>query len=174
MKTNSSHSSAKALMDTLRFTGLSGEQALLATLASQNPATSPSIRLHAKSLLLLNEGATVAEVSRQLSLSRRSISTLIWRFENCGFCTAVLGSHASQASRVWLSLSPASPPKVQFQRSGRSRKRTVDTATASATCTSRVIAAPLSSSKQACCCQTDVHQADPNHQGGHERSTPHA
>lgn len=168
------HRASASLLDTLHFTGLSGEQALLATIVSENPTTDPKVRQRAKSLLLLDGGATAAEVRRNLSISPRSLAELIQRFSSGGLCDALLGSHASQASRVWLTLSPASPPQVRFQPANRLRKRVVDTATPSATSTARVIAAPLSPPRQACCCKTDVPQADPHHQGGPQQATPHA
>jgi hypothetical protein len=158
----------------VKFSGLSVEQALLATLAAQNPAAAPSVRMNAKSLLLLNEGATVAEVAQTLSVSRRLITSLISRFKSGGFCHAVLGGHPSQARRIWLLLNPASPPQVIFQRTGRSRKRAIDTATPSVTYGTQVIAAPLSPPRQACSRETNVKQADPHHQGGPLQATPHA
>jgi hypothetical protein len=174
MKRSLPFSPLMALIDTLRFTGLSAEQELLATLAAQNPNAAPSVRLNAKSLLLLNEGATVAEVAQRLSVSHRLITSLITRFKIGGFCHAVLGTNSSQAGRIWLSLSPASPPQLMLLRGSRWRKCVIDTATPSATSNITVIADPLSPTRQACCLKTDVHQADPLHRGGQERTTLHA
>ncbi|WP_170266668.1 helix-turn-helix domain-containing protein [Brevifollis gellanilyticus] len=103
-----------ALLETLRFTGLSGEQALLATLVSQNPSTHARTRTRARALLLLNEGATVVEAAYKALLSRRGVVDLIRRFSEGGLCHALLGPHATQEQKVWLNLSPSSPERVQL------------------------------------------------------------
>lgn len=114
---------AASLLETLNFTGLSGEQALLATIVSENPATDARVRKRAKSLLLLDEGATVSEVRRSTAISRRSLTELVHRFRTGGLCAALLGLHASAASRAWLTLSPSSAFRVQFQPASSAKKR---------------------------------------------------
>ena len=61
---------AVSLLETLHFTGLSGEQALLATIVSENPFTDPQVCQRAKSLLLLDGGATASEVRRRAAISQ--------------------------------------------------------------------------------------------------------
>jgi len=165
---------AVSLLETLQFTGLSGEQALLATIVSENPFTDPHVCQRAKSLLLLDGGATASEVRRRAAISRRSLVDLIHRFRVGGLCAALLGLHASQARRAWLTLSPSTPPRVQIQRAGRTAKRVIDKATPSFTSTPRDIAVALSQTRQACCCKKDICQADPHHQGGLLQTVPHA
>ncbi len=165
---------ASSLLETLNFTGLSGEQALLATIVSENPFTDPHVSQRARSLLLLDGGATASEVTHSVAISRRSLVDLIQRFRTGGLCAALLGLHASQARRAWLTLSPATPPRVQIQPAGRTAKRVIDKAAPAATSTDKVIAASLSPPRQACCCKTDVHQADPHHSGGPARPPSHA
>ncbi|MBK8091092.1 MAG: helix-turn-helix domain-containing protein [Verrucomicrobiaceae bacterium] len=161
-------------METLYFTGLSYEQTLLATIVSENSKIDPKVRQRAKSLLLLDDGATADEVCRSLSISPRRLAELIHRFRTGGLCEALLGWQVSQASRVWLTLTPSSPPQVQLQPISRIKKRVIDTPSPAATSKATVIAAPLSSTRQACCGKTDVHQADPHHQGGPPHVTSHA
>ncbi len=168
------HRAAASLLETLNFTGLSGEQALLATIVSENPFTDPYVSQRAKSLLLLDRGATASEVRHSVAISRRSLVDLIHRFRTGGLCAALLGLHASQARRAWLTLSPSSPPRVQIQPASRTAKRIIDNAAPAATSTSKVIAAVLSPTRQACCCKTDVHQADLHHSGGPTQALPHA
>jgi hypothetical protein len=114
MKKTTLHT-ARALLQTLAFTGLSDEQSLLATLVSQNPGTDKRVRQRAQSLLLLNDGATATEVSTSLALSRRCLRELIQRLRIHGLCAALLGAHASRARRAWLALSPCSIPHVHLQ-----------------------------------------------------------
>ena len=165
---------ASSLRETLNFTGLSGEQALLATIVSENPFIDPHVSQRARSLLLLDGGATASEVSHSVAISRRSLTDLIQRFRTGGLCAALLGLHASQARRVWLTLSPATPPRVQLHPVGRTAKRVIDKTTPAATSTAKVIAAPLSPPRQACCCNTDNSLADPHHQGGPQQAASHA
>lgn len=173
MKTIARHAAA-SLLETLNFTGLSGEQALLATIVSENPYTDPHVSQRAKSLLLLDRGATASEVRHSIAISRRSLVDLIHRFRTGGLCAALLGLHASHARRAWLTLSPSTPPRVKLQPAGRTAKRVIDKATPSVTSTPNDIAAELSPTRQACCCKTDVHQADPHHQGGPTQALPYA
>ncbi|MDB6003544.1 MAG: hypothetical protein JWR15_531 [Prosthecobacter sp.] len=165
MKTIARHAAA-SLLETLHFTGLSGEQVLLATIVSENPFSDPHVSQRAKSLLLLDGGATAAEVRRSVAMSRRSLADLIQRFRTGGLCAALLGLHASQARRAWLTLSPSSQPRVQLQLTDKTPKRVIDNAVPAATSTAKVISAPLSPTRQACCCNTDNSPADPHHQGG--------
>jgi hypothetical protein len=125
MKTIARHASA-SLLETLHFTGLSGEQALLATIVSENPSTDSRVRKRARSLLLLDEGATALEVRRSTAISRRSLTELVQRLRTSGLCAALLGLHASAASRAWLTLSPSSALRVQFQPASSATKRTAD------------------------------------------------
>lgn len=113
---------AASLLETLNFTGLSGEQALLATIVSENPYTDPHVSQRAKSLLLLDGGATASEVRRSIAISHRSLVDLIHRFRTGGLCAALLGLHASHARRAWLTLSPSTPPRVKLQPAGRTAK----------------------------------------------------
>lgn len=112
---NKVRKAAAALLQSLSFNGLSAEQALLATLVTQNPATDPRVRSRARSLLLLHDGATVAEAAQAARTSRRRIYDLIRRFRKGGLCHALLGIHASQERRVWLTLSPSSQPRVRLK-----------------------------------------------------------
>jgi hypothetical protein len=138
---------ASSLLETLNFTGLSGEQALLATLVSENPYSDPHVSQPAE------------EVRRSVAISRRSLLDLIERFRSGGLCAALLGLHASQARRAWLTLSPATSPRVQIQPATRTARRLlIDNAAPAATST----LSSLSPTRQACCCKTDVHQADRN------------
>lgn len=171
MKSSATHA-ASTLLQTMHFTGLSGEQALLATLVSQNPATHPQIRRRARSLLLLNEGATVAEAARELGGSPRAVAAVVRRFVQGGFCQAVLGSHASRESRVWLTLSPSSRPRVRLQPAASAVKRAIDTEAASATCTPDHKAGPLSPRRQTCRLKKDL-RTHPPHAGGPARPVSH-
>ena len=81
---------ASSLLETLNFTGLSGEQALLATIVSENPFTDPHVSQRARSLLLLDGGATASEVRHSVAISRRSLTDLIQRFRTGGLCAALL------------------------------------------------------------------------------------
>ena len=74
--------STQSLLQTLFFTGLSAEQSILATIVCQNPATDRRVRQRAQSLLLLDGGATSAEVSNRTAMSRRSLAELIQRFRS--------------------------------------------------------------------------------------------
>lgn len=118
--------STQSLLQTLAFPGLSAEQSLLATIVCQNPATNNRVRKRARSLLLLNSGATSSEVSNSAAISRRSLGDLIQRFASGGLCAAILGDHASLENRTWLSLNPSSAPSVQLQRRPSSRRRQPD------------------------------------------------
>ncbi len=125
MKTITRHA-ATSLLETLKFTGLSGEQALLATIVSENPSTDARVRKRARSLLLLDEGATASEVRRSTAISRNSLTELVQRFRTGGLCAALLGLHASAASRAWLTLSPSSALRVQFQPATSAKKFVAD------------------------------------------------
>jgi|GEM_PF-2629493 len=163
--------STQSLLQTLCFTGLSAEQSLLATIVSQNPATDRRIRQRAQSLLLLDGGATSAEVSSSTAMSRRSLADLIQRFRTGGLCAAILGAHASRQRRVWLTLSPSSAPRVHLQTLPATAKRVIDNRRQAAISTTNQVAVTLSPTKQACCCKPDSSPADPHHQGGPQ--SPH-
>jgi hypothetical protein len=123
---NKAREAATTLLQSMSFKGLSDEQALLASLVSQNPATDLQVRSRARSLLLLHDGATVAEVAQATGTSRRRIFNLILRFHAGGLCHALLGIHASQERRIWLSLSPSSPPRVHLKFRGSHSKPLID------------------------------------------------
>lgn len=110
----------------ISFPGLSDEQALITTLVSQNPAANSRLRSRARSLLLLHDGATPAEVTHETSTSRRSILDLIQRFRSGGLCSALLGTHPSSEGRMWLTLSPDGPPRVRLKSPLTITKRAVD------------------------------------------------
>lgn len=124
MKPLARHAAA-SLLETLHFTGLSGEQALLATIVSENPFSDPHVSQRARSLLLLDGGATASEVRHSIAISRRSLADLIQRFRTGGLCAALLGLHSSQARRAWLTLSPSASPRVKIQPAGRVVKTSV-------------------------------------------------
>ena len=166
--------STQSLMQTLIFTGLSAEQSLLATIVCQNPATDRRVRQRAQSLLLLDGGATSAEVSSSTAMSRRSLAELIQRFRTGGLCAAILGSHASPKRRAWLTLSPSSAPRVHLQHLPASTKRVIDNGRQAAISTTNHIAVTLSPRKQACCYKPVSSPADPHHQGGPVQTIPHA
>ncbi|MES2597710.1 MAG: helix-turn-helix domain-containing protein [Verrucomicrobiota bacterium] len=115
-----------ALLETIRFTGLSGEQTLLATLVSKNPSTHSRTRIRARALLLLNDGATVIEAATKAFLSTRSVVDLIRRFSRGGLCHALLGAHATPEQKVWLALSPSSPERVQLKYRDARVQRSAD------------------------------------------------
>lgn len=163
MKFPVSHATA-TLLQTIHFTGLSGEQALLATLVSQNPATDGRVRARAKVLLLLDEGATVIEAASKVLMSRRSVVELIRRFRTGGLCDALLGSHASQEQRIWLSLSPSSPPHVHLKYRRAQAKRSVDSPPAPSISETVHSAARLSPTRQTCRLKAEP-KADPRHPG---------
>lgn len=115
----------KELVNTPDFDGLSEEQELLATLAASNPHASSAVRTHAKSLLLINSGASVAQVAEKLVIRQHLVVALVHRFVKHGFCGAVLGAKATKANRLWLSLCPSSLPKVRLIGMAR-RKCSID------------------------------------------------
>jgi hypothetical protein len=166
--------STQSLMQTLILTGLSEEQSLLATIVCQNPSTDSRVRQRAQSLLLLDGGATSAEVSSSTAMSRRSLAELIQRFRTGGLCAAILGSHASPKRRAWLTLSPSSAPRVHLQPLPTSSKRVIDNGQQTAISTTKHFAVTLSPTKQACCCKPVSPPADPHHQGGPVQTIPHA
>ena len=161
--------STQSLIQTLLFTGLSAEQSLLATIVCQNPATDSRVRKRAQSLLLLDGGASSAEVSSSTAMSRRSLAELIQRFRTGGLCAAILGAHASRKRRAWLTLSPSSAPRVQLQSVPASTKRVIDNGRQAAISTTKEITVSLSPPRQACCCHSTI-KADPHHQGGLQSS----
>lgn len=114
------------LLAMISFPGLSDEQALITALVSQNPSINKRLRDRARSLLLLNDGATPAEVTQDTSTSRRSILDLISRFRSGGLQHALLGLRASHKERVWLTLSPSSAPSVQLARPVIKKKHMID------------------------------------------------
>lgn len=150
--------STQSLLQTLAFDGLSAEQSLLAAIVSQNPTTDRRVRQRAQSLLLLDGGATSAEVSSRTSISRRSLGSLIQRFSKGGLCAAILGVHASPQRRAWLTLSPSSAPRVQLQRQPSARR-----APHSASRHAAPEAASASRQKPAPCC---CHPAQPRKAAG--------
>jgi hypothetical protein len=156
---------ASSLLQTIHFRGLSGEQALLTTLVSQNPATNSRVRARAKALLLLDEGATVIEAAAKTLMSRRSAFELIRRFRSGGLCHALLGAHASQEQRVWLSLSPSSPPRVHLKYRRSQAKRSIDSTLSPSTSLRVISDTRLSSTGQTCCSKAD-RDADHHHHGG--------
>ena len=155
MKTFFSHA-ASNLLQTPSFTGLSPEQSLLATLVSQNPATDRRVRQRAQSLLLLDGGATTAEVSNSTAVSQRSLMELIQRLRTGGLCAALLGAHASRERRAWLTLSPSSAPHVHLQTHSSRVKRVVDSGQRAVISITNVITAPLSPPGHACCCKSNI------------------
>lgn len=97
------------------FSGLSGEQVLLATLVKQNPTAEAQVRRRAQILLHLHHGRDVSETARLTGGDRRLVQDLIARFAHGGLCEALLGIHASPEQRVWLNLTPTQPPRVRLQ-----------------------------------------------------------
>ncbi|MBB5033783.1 helix-turn-helix domain-containing protein [Prosthecobacter vanneervenii] len=150
--------STQSLLQTLAFTGLSAEQSLLATIVSQNPTTDRRVRQRAQSLLLLDGGATSAEVSSRTSMSRRSLGDLIQRFRTGGLCAAILGAHASPQRRAWLTLSPSSAPRVQLQRQPSARRAIPSTEAAAPSAAEKTTTASRIESAR-CCCHSDHSQA---------------
>lgn len=124
------------LLAMITFPGLSDEQALITALVSQNPAANERLRSRARTLLLLNDGATPAEVTHDTHTSQRSVLDLIHRFRKGGLCQALLGTRATSAGRAWLTLSPEGPPRVHLSPPLKShkihRRHGVDSATLSA------------------------------------------
>lgn len=153
------------LLQTIHFPGLSGEQALLATLVSQNPATNNRVRTRARALLVLDEGATVIEAAAITLMSRRSVIELIRRFRSGGLNHALLGIHASQEDRVWLSLSPSSPPRVHLKYLRSRARRLIDSPPASSS-SPRVTEPARSSPTGQRCGSKTCHEADQDHLGG--------
>lgn len=85
---------------------LSAEQRVLVEQVSHSPGAVSAIRRRAEALLLLDEGAPVAAISRQISMNRRSVLSLQLRHRIGGVYAALLGLRPSLQRRFWLALSP--------------------------------------------------------------------
>ena len=88
---------------------LSAEQRVLVEQVSHSPGADAMVRRRAEALLLLDEGAPVAAVSRQVAMNRRSVRSLQFRHRLGGVHAALLGLRASFERRLWLALNPMQP-----------------------------------------------------------------
>lgn len=85
---------------------LTAEQRVLVEQVSHSPGALSTIRRRAEALLLLDEGAPVAAVSKQVAMNRRSVRSLQLRHHIGGVYAALLGLRPSLQRRFWLALSP--------------------------------------------------------------------
>lgn len=87
------------------FSGLSGEQRVLVEQVSGNGRVFDLIRKRARALLLLDQGAPLAQVESIAALDRRTVRSLIHRHSLGGVCAALLGCNPPSQKRHWLALS---------------------------------------------------------------------
>lgn len=85
---------------------LSAEQRVLVEQVSHSPGALGTIRRRAEALLLLDQGTPVAEVSKQVAMSRSTVRSLQLRHRLGGVYVALLGLRHSLERRLWLALNP--------------------------------------------------------------------